>query len=77
MTRVTLRDGDRWVACSMQEFGDVGSVRHIVRGLGVTTACGCTASHADIWRGNTTKPRCASCVEKVQSRNTNDGVRRF
>lgn len=58
-----LHLGNRWVACSAAEFGSVGKVRHIVAVGGHSTACGASASHPDIWRGNSTKPDCKDCVK--------------
>lgn len=60
--RVRLLPDDRWVACSKAEFGPVGENRHIVRVGGLTTVCGASATHPDIWRGNSTKPRCPACL---------------
>ena len=64
-----LRGDDRWAACSAQEFGPVGEHRHIVRRGGLTTVCGASASHPDVWRGNTRKPRCRDCVQRYGTTN--------
>ncbi len=61
-----LAPDDVCASCGIREFGHVGEVRHIVRRGGLTTVCGCMASHPDVWRGNRTKPRCASCVAKYR-----------
>lgn len=53
----------RWVACSVKDFGPVGERRHLIRGRGLTTLCGTTASHPEVWRGNTVKPVCKVCQE--------------
>ena len=54
----------RWAACSAREFGPVGESAHLVRPGSLDTACGASASHPEIWRTNTTKPRCAECAKK-------------
>ena len=51
----------RWVACSMIEFGPVGQHRHLARKGALTTYCGHDATHPDIWRANTRKPKCPRC----------------
>lgn len=61
-TTITLVDRDQWVACSTSEFGHVGHDRHIARPGARVTVCGNSASHPEIWRRNTTKPRCVSCM---------------
>lgn len=57
----------RWVACSITEFGHVGEKRHLGRKGSLTTYCGHSASVPDIWRRNTTKPKCREC-EAVEAR---------
>lgn len=54
----------RWAACSAREYGSVGKVAHLVHPGSLNTACGASASHPEIWRTNTTKPRCAECAKK-------------
>lgn len=56
-----------WVACSAKEFGPVGEVRHLATDDPTQTVCGATASHADCWRRNTTKPKCALCERAALS----------
>ena len=58
-----------WVACSIKEFGPVGSHRHLTKVVKypyrypLTTMCGHSASVPGIWRKNTTKPKCRQCTE--------------
>lgn len=54
----------RWVACSAREFGPIGHTRHLARSGSLDTACGASATHPEIWRSNTTKPKCADCGEE-------------
>lgn len=65
--------GLRWVACSAKEFGPVGYERHLIPvGKQLNTLCGCSATHPEIWRGNTRKPKCKRCMEiepKARRRN--------
>ncbi|KQP63031.1 hypothetical protein [Nocardioides sp. Leaf285] len=62
-TPPVLLGPDRWVSCSAREFGDhVGSTRHIARPGALTTVCGCTATYPEIWRADSRKPYCPSCV---------------
>lgn len=51
----------RWVACSIIEFGHVGEKRHLAREGALTTFCGHSATHPDIWRRNTLKLKCKTC----------------
>lgn len=55
-------EDDHWAACSEREFGPIGAQRHLVRKGAMTTVCGATATHPDIWRGNSTKPCCSECL---------------
>lgn len=61
---ITLTSRDRWVSCSIENYGSVGSTRHIIRAGGTTTYCGCTASHPAVWEPNTTKARCLDCIAR-------------
>jgi len=73
MGTLTLDPDDHWVACSTHEFGRVGNDCHILRGRGITTACGATASTPEIWQDNSTKPRCKHCVEALVRNDRSDG----
>lgn len=53
----------------MKEFGPPGFVRHLVRPGGIDTLCATSATHPDIWRGNTTKPKCKTCAEIEEKSN--------
>ena len=53
---------DRWVSCSRDMSWAVSAYRHRLR-TALGTVCGASATHADIWRGNTTKPDCPRCEE--------------
>jgi hypothetical protein len=57
----------RWAACSIIEFGHVGEKRHLVREGALTTWCNHSATHPEIWRANTKKPKCKDC-EKQESK---------
>lgn len=61
-----LVGGDIWASCSITEFGHVGMVRHIIRPGALTTVCGASASHPDVWRRNRAKPRCGECVDRYR-----------
>lgn len=61
--RDTGRHPWRWAACSITEFGPVGEQRHLVRKGDLTTFCGHSATHPEIWRANTRKPKCRTCDE--------------
>ena len=56
--------GLRWASCSKDMSWSAAQYRHVVPRGNLTTLCGATASHADIWRGNTTKPECPACHDK-------------
>ncbi len=60
---VSTPAGFRWMACSAKEYGAVGVKRHLVYSDGLSTACGASASHSEIWRGNSTKKPCPTCVQ--------------
>lgn len=62
---MTKTDEPRWVACSEREFGPSGSLRHLARPGALSTLCGFSATYPEIWRGNTTKPKCAAC-ERIE-----------
>jgi hypothetical protein len=64
---VTKRAERRWVACSREVSYAASTHRHLAYPGSLHTACGNTASHADIWRGNSTKPPCPSCLKAVGS----------
>lgn len=51
----------RWVSCSLEMGTQVAKERHLVVPGHLTTLCGHSASHADIWRGNSAKPECETC----------------
>ena len=51
----------RWVACSIPEFGHVGEQRHLAPKGALTTYCGHSATHPDIWRRDSRKPKCPTC----------------
>jgi hypothetical protein len=53
-----------WASCSIREFGPVGEQRHLVIKGQLTTVCGHTASHPEIWRRDTRKPKCKVCTKK-------------
>jgi hypothetical protein len=54
----------RWAACSIVEFGPVGEKRHLVAKGSLDTWCGHSATTPEIWRANTSKPKCESCVKQ-------------
>lgn len=65
--RLRLAPRQRWAACSAREFGPVGETRHVVTPGHLTSLCGATATHPDIWRANGTKPRCPECVTRLKT----------
>lgn len=56
----------KWVACSKEVNETVAPNRHLIYKGSMTTLCGCTASHPEVWRGNTTKPECMQCVQEKE-----------
>lgn len=62
----------QWRSCSSREFGPSGDRRHLVQSGGLTTLCGYSATHPDIWRLDRMerKPKCEQCLVRG-----NDGVR--
>lgn len=55
-------DKARWVTCSRDASWTVSQDRHLVRRGHDTSACGATATSPDVWRANSTKPKCPACV---------------
>lgn len=62
--------GVRWVSCSQEASYAASRHRHLAKPGALTTVCGASASHASVWRGNTTKPQCPTCLRVA----ANDGV---
>lgn len=56
----------RWVTCSREASFSVSQTRHLIlrNGDGLTTLCGATASHQEVWRNNATKPTCEGCKKR-------------
>lgn len=52
----------RWVTCSKDLSWSASQYRHLLL-TPTETMCGCTASHAEIWRGNSVKPECPACLK--------------
>lgn len=61
-------DSPRWVACSKDASWSASRERHLITPGALTTLCGNSATHPEVWRGNTTKPPCRAC-EKAALRN--------
>jgi hypothetical protein len=59
---VRLPADQQWVTCTRYDDYMTSLARHIVRRGHLTTVCGASASVPDVWRPNTTKPRCTQCV---------------
>lgn len=59
-----MRRERRWVSCSQEMSWSAAQYRHLAYRGSLDTFCGASASHADIWRGNTTKPACEACIAK-------------
>jgi hypothetical protein len=55
----------RWVSCSQDADWATSQYRHLNIKGSLHTVCGCTASHPEVWRGNTTKPDCPECTKQV------------
>jgi hypothetical protein len=53
----------RWVACSRDADWAASQYRHLSYRGSLHTLCGCTASHPEVWRGNSTKDECPQCVK--------------
>lgn len=60
----------RWVSCSAREYGHVGNTRHLVAPGALTTVCGASASHPDIWRADRRKPQCTECARHEKKKAT-------
>lgn len=58
----------RWVSCSRDADWTAAQYRHLITVGALTTFCGATGSHADVWRGNSTKPDCPRCMEVNRER---------
>jgi hypothetical protein len=56
----------RWVACSQDADYAASRSRHLAYPGGLTTLCGATASEPAVWRGNTTKPQCRTCLRVAE-----------
>lgn len=52
----------RWVSCSREMSESAARYRHLIEPGALTTVCGHTASHPEVWRGNSTKPLCPACL---------------
>jgi hypothetical protein len=53
----------RWVSCSKDLSWSASERRHLINRGGLTTVCGNTASHPEVWRTNSTKLNCERCME--------------
>lgn len=53
----------RWVSCSAEMSWSASRYRHLIEKGGLTTVCGNTASHPDVWRTNSSKLNCEECVK--------------
>lgn len=59
----------KWVSCTKEVNPVVGTTRHLIptQGGAVTTLCGSSGLGEGVWRGNTTKPECSTCMRIVRS----------
>lgn len=53
-----------WVSCARRFSDSVGTYRHLIKPGDLTTKCGATATHADIWRRDGQKPKCPRCEQQ-------------
>lgn len=51
----------RWMTCSKDADWATSRYRHLIVPGRLTTVCNASASHADIWRTNFSKPNCPEC----------------
>lgn len=58
----------RWVACSQDASYAASLHRHVVPVGQLTSLCCATASHPEVWRGNSTKPDCPQCRKAAEDR---------
>lgn len=73
-TRLTLLDGEEWLACSAREFGHVGTIRHIgIKGR-LSVLCGASATRANIWRRDSRKRPCPLCLEVVATQQVTNAL---
>lgn len=61
----------KWVSCSREADWSTSQHRHLIIDqkeegtsfIGLTTLCGATASHPEVWRRNKTKTDCPVCIQ--------------
>jgi hypothetical protein len=53
-----------WATVPVREWPATGNRRHLVPHGGDTSLCGTTALPLGMWRANTSKPECESCLER-------------
>lgn len=58
----------RWMSCSKDADWATSQYRHLIIPGRLTTVCGCTASHADVWRTSTTKMNCLECSKSEKGK---------
>lgn len=59
--------GERWATCSKAAHESVSKHTHRVDRGKENTLCGASAPRADVWRANSTKPRCPTCLERTEA----------
>ena len=55
----------QWVACPKNASLTASRNRHLIVPGQLTTLCGCTASHADVWKRNRNKSDCTYCEQAL------------
>jgi len=58
----------RWVSCSKEMSWSASQYRHLNTKGSLHTVCGNTASHPEVWRGNSKKPTCPKCSQMAIGR---------
>ena len=54
-----------WVSCGKAVSETASQARHLIVPGSLTTLCGNTASHVDVWRKNRNKPECTYCAQAL------------
>jgi hypothetical protein len=55
-----------WVSCAKSVSKTASESRHLIVPGSLTTLCGNTASHVDVWRRNRNKPACTYCAQALE-----------
>lgn len=62
-----VKDPLKWVSCSQDAEWATSRHRHLLANA-LDTLCNASASYAEVWRGNSTKPKCDVCLGVAKAR---------